>query len=126
MVKKIILYFLLFNFLNTVCFPEFEMEHPRGTAGLQVDQSLPDEIDSMVEFVAEYWLDLGDDFSEDMEDSDSGPLKSRTLLKDYLLPSSFAFQPALAFSVAYSIFRPVSFEITWPEVNSPPPKAILV
>ncbi|HSI91164.1 MAG TPA: hypothetical protein VK927_08605 [Adhaeribacter sp.] len=102
------------------------MKGSSNSNALLLQESRPDEIDSVVEFVAEYCLNFDDDFSDTDFDDVPDDLKTNALLKDYLLPESLAFLPP-AYSSGVSGFSfSCLFINNWSEIDSPPPKFLSV
>ncbi|ALJ00965.1 hypothetical protein [Rufibacter tibetensis] len=124
MLKQFITYFLLFTFMNTVCFVDRAPMPGEDSLMTIVTDTAADEIDSLLELVAEGYLDAGSGFlDDDLEDTSQG-LKHTLVAKDYSLPPKLTFQVfAPAADVPCTAYCCSAYSRTQ-EVHTPPPKQL--
>jgi len=122
MSKKIILYFLLFNFTNTVLF--YNNERKDEIIGGSFSAENFGEINSMAEYVVENWMGIEDQTPEDEDDDWSDPFKieKNTFCSNFNL----SFENTKTFLVlgnerAIPYYTP-SFHIVFIDIISPPPR----
>jgi hypothetical protein len=122
MVYKIATYFLLLNFVNTMFFHELSMLAPHKTSPYDLQARETDEINTLVEFVLEYCLDLPGDTPE--EDFDDNPDHISTC--NYYMLVEYAFGTVEWWQVLSERFWPVTAILlhNHQKVTSPPPETL--
>jgi hypothetical protein len=122
MIKKIVIYILLLNFLNTVFFYNNE---PADYNIFNHEQSIQEEeINSLVEFVVEECMDIKDTTPEDEDDDWSDPFKVEKVDKCSNPTPVFEYDLSMAYieSLTYSPYYNSTFNKVFIEILSPPPR----
>jgi hypothetical protein len=122
MFKRLLTYFLLFNFLNTVFFCNNEPEDYNLFSEREEIQE--GEINSLVEYVVEKCLDIKDVTPEDEDDDWDDPFKTEKVGKNTNPILLFEFDLHVTYSdeLPYPSYCNSTFNKVFLEIHSPPPR----
>jgi hypothetical protein len=118
MFQKFVLYILLFNFLNTFLFTAETVDtNPKDNK-----EEVTEELNSIVEYVVEDCMEMGDEIPEDEDDDLQDPYKIEKCLDNYYITEDFFQIPDNTMKPVYGR-KPSSRSCSRAlEILSPPPK----